>query len=235
MVLAAVLAAASAQAGILASSSNAISAFQGTRSFSGSLFFDQVTADVDYAAFAPGKFDDFLSEFSISFTHSVPSSSYVYAYQVHAVATTSPQAESFSVGLSFSQGVDGTAPSFIPLSAYGNGTGENGDEEPNALQFSGTPPTSALWEFRKEIVPNFFQGTLDQGEYSAILFFSASHGPKYDSAQVSAGLASGKSDFNDLANTGAPVPAPEPGSLILFALGGLGLLALDRRRRLTVS
>ncbi len=239
-------AATAVQAGALATSSNAISAFQGTRAlsghfddgFGGLLFPDNdVNADIDYAVFSPGKFDDFLTEFSIPFTHSVAPTDYVYAYQIHMLAPTTPKADIFSVGLVFSSGVQGTAPSFIPVSTYGSGTGGNGDIDPTgangipATEFlGGVDPTSSLWHFKSSTGPSSSVGTLDVGNYSALLFYSATNGPKFDSAQISAGLASGKSDLGDLLNTGVPVPAPEPSSLLMFALGSLGLFARGTRR-----
>jgi len=243
----AVVATTVAQAGILATSSDAISAFQGTRTLSGNVsgggFFpdNDVNADIDYAAFAPGKFDDFLSVNGISFVHSVPSTSYVYAYQIRMLAPTSPLADVFSVGLTFSAGTEGLAPSFIPVSDYGAGTGGNGDIDPTGAgtiqpteYVGGVNPTSALWNFKTVTGGSNIEGTLDVGDYSAILFFSATNGPKFDSAQISAGLASGKSDPGNLAGTGVPVPAPEPGSLLLVCLGSFGLLVLGKRKRFSV-
>ncbi|NOY43820.1 MAG: PEP-CTERM sorting domain-containing protein [Planctomycetes bacterium] len=226
-----------AQAGILATSGNAMSGFQGTTNLSDSFFFNDVNADIDYAAFAPGKFDDFLTEFSIGFTNPVSPTSYVYAYQIQMLTPTDPMADVFSVGLVFSEGVEGLAPSFIPVTT----PGAVGNIDPTGAltilpteYVGGANPTSALWNFKATTGPSSIEGTLDEGDFSAILFFSATNGPKYDSAQITAGLASGKSDFGDLEGTGVPVPAPEPGSLLLLSLGSFGLLALGRRKRFSV-
>ena len=109
-----------AQAGILAGTSNAIPGFNGTRSYSDGPVFppslnDEINVDVDFAAFAPASsgqdtFDDFLSEFGIGFTHSVPNNYYVYAYQVHILSPTAPAAHIlFTVGTQLSGELGGSA------------------------------------------------------------------------------------------------------------------------------
>ncbi len=224
-----------AQAGILATTGNAIPGFSGSRTYSDGPAFppflnDEINVDVDYAAFAPADsgqdtFDDFLSEFVITFAHSVPSDHYVYAYQAHVLAPTDPAAHIFTVGTQFSGELGGSAPSYIPLADYGNGGGENGDEEPTDSAYQGS--TSAYWEFLS--VSN--DGLLDPGEWSAIVFFSAIHGPTWDSTQINAGIASASSNASDPVNTGVPSPAPEPGTLTLLGLG-LFMLSSWRRKRL---
>lgn len=225
-------------AGILATTSNSIPGFQGTRSFSNAFFGSQVNANLDFAAFAPADsgsntFDDFLSEFGISFVHGVPSDHHVYVYQAEILSPTSPNAESVSVGTNFSGNLSG--PSHIPLSAYGNGVGENGDAEPSSSQFAGG--TSAFWNFLVETDPGSFEGTLNPLDWTAIMFFSSTDEPTWDSAQVSAGLASGKSvpgeDYpqTGLGGTGVPSPSPEPGTSVLFGLGLLILGMWSRKRR----
>ena len=224
-------------AGILATTGNSMPGFQGTRSFSDAFFGAEVNASLDFATFAPADsgsntFDDFLGEFTIPFVHSVPSNQYVYAYQAEILSPTSPKAESVSVGTSFSGNLSG--PSHIPLSDYGDGGGENGDAEPSLSQFSGG--TSAIWFYRVELAPSFFEGTLNPGDWTAIMFFSSTDPPTWDSAQVSAGLASGKSipgenyPLTGLGGTGVPTPAPEPGTCALLVLGLSAIVFLRKRR-----
>lgn len=219
-----------AGAGILEDTAYALPGFQGSRDFAASFFFNEVYADFDFAAFAPVEsssynFDAFLAEYGIVFDSGVPDDHYVYAYQAHVLESTSPNAEMVTVGTVFSGSVGGVAPSFVPLSAYGDGVGENGNEEPLLTSYQGSPATSALWRYVEAGA-----GTLSAGEWTAIMYFSSTHPPTWDSAQINAGLASGKSNLQDLINTGVPSPSPEPSSLLMLVIGA-ALLAIGRRRR----
>ena len=103
------------QAGILEDTVYAYGGYQGSRYFSANVAgINQVYADFDFAAFAPGDFDNFLDEFGISYDAGVPDDYFVYAYQGRYVLTpTAPNAELITVGTVFSGSLL-APPSFIP-------------------------------------------------------------------------------------------------------------------------
>ncbi len=236
----------STRAGILATTTNALSGFQGTRSFTDGpvlppFLLDEVTANIDFAVFAPvdsgsDTFDQFLSEFGITFAHGVPSNHYTYAYQVEVDFAFSA-AQLFTVGTEFSGVLGGSAPSFIPIADYGNGGVVNGDGDEDATATSYQGGTSALWEYKTSTGPSSFVGNLDSTEWSGIMYFSANNAPTWDAAQLTAGLASAGSASGEdypstgLGGTGVPTPAPEPGSLILLGIGLGSTLVMGGRRR----
>jgi len=237
-------------AGILATTSEALPGYQGTRTFSAGpvlppFLNDEINVSVDFAVFEPDNlggshsFDDFLDGLGVVFAHGVPASHYVYAYQLHILTTTTPSAQLFTVGTHFSGELGGSAPSYIPVSVYGNGgaVAGNGDENSTKESYQGT---SALWEFTT-IGETSFEGNLDEGEWSAVLFFSSTDSPTWDTAQVTAGNVSGASTSGEdyaatgLGGTGVPTPFPEPGTCVLLGLGLLVSVGLGRRGRGTVD
>lgn len=159
----------SAQAGLL--SDNSGGAIVG---FSGSLLFDgdssallpsppnplfSVSANVDFAVFAPGTFP---------FADPSAGTEYVYAYQI---ANRDSAISKFTVGL------DGDE----PLGSIGFIT-DLGLIDPTASAFVGAGPTSAAWDFTAP-------GTLAFDDSSAILIFTSAAAPELDSATVQAAWA----------------------------------------------
>ena len=162
-----------AQAGLLSSNSGgAIPGYTGSILFSGDSFTDygiyqdpinmipySVSANVDYAVFAPGAF-------GVAFPGQDPSggTEYVYAYQIENLDT---DISKLTVGL------DGDE----PLGTVGFLA--TGLTDPTASSFIGAGPTSAAWDFT---VP----GALTNGNSSAVLIFTSAAAPEWDTATVAA-------------------------------------------------
>jgi len=194
----------SAWGGPLMIDPNAMPAWKGTQGFHDvDVLFPGATLDVDveYAVYAPG-------QYGLSGTDPSGGTQFVYAYQVFNNLAGNVPISSFSVGL------DPTANVANIGSDAGSGTPLG--TAPTANAFTGVPPTSACWYF--------FLNTIDPppaNEYSTVLLFTSPYGPRWAPGSV---MDSGLSDKQDL-----PSPTPEPATLALMALGGVGLL-LTRRR-----
>lgn len=151
---------ASAQGGLLSTNSGgAIAGFTGTQLFNDNFSGFTVSANVDFAVFAPGTFP---------FADPSGGTEFVYAYQIENLDT---DVSKFTVGL------DGDE----PLGSIGF-VSDVGLTDPTASAFVGAGPTSAAWDFT---VP----GALTNGNSSAILIFTSSAAPERDSATVQAAWA----------------------------------------------
>jgi len=162
----AVLVAGSAvQAGLLAANSGgAIPAFTGTQFYNDGFSSFTVSANVDFAVFAPGAF-------GVAFPGQDPSggTEYVYAYQI---ANLSTDINKMTVGLN---GGD------EPLGSIGSVAGV-GLVDPSASLYVGSgTPNSAAWDFAP--------GQLGNGLSSAVLFFTSPAPPELDTATVNAAFA----------------------------------------------
>ena len=195
----------SAWGGPLVSDPNAMAAWQGTRGFYDvDVLFPGVTLDLDveYAVYAPG-------QYGLSGTDPSGGAHYVYAYQVFNDLAGNVPVSSFSVGLD---------PTANPANIGSDATsGTLGGTAPAASAFSGTSPTSAVW--------SFLLNSIDPppaNEYSTVLLFTSPYGPRWAPGSL---LDGGLSDKQDL-----PSPTPEPATMALMALGGVGLL-LGRKRQ----
>jgi len=114
-----------AQAGLLSANSGAaIPAFTGTQFFDDNFSGFTVSANVDYAVFAPGTFP---------FADPSGGTDYVYAYQIENLDTDIGQ---FTVGL------DGDE----TLGTIGS-IADGGSANPNSSLYVGAGPTSAAWDF----------------------------------------------------------------------------------------
>ena len=155
-----VLGAGSAEAGLLSSNSGgAIPAYTGSQLFSASSTGFSVSANVDYAVFAPGAF-------GAAFPGQDPSNGteYVYAYQI----------ENFDTAVNkLTVGLDGDE----PLGSVGF-VSDAGLIDPSASLFVGSGPTSSAWDF----APNSLLNTSS----SSILIFTSAAAPEWDSGTVSA-------------------------------------------------
>jgi hypothetical protein len=147
-----------AQAGLLsANSGGAIPAFTGTQFFDDDFFGFTVSANVDYAVFAPGAF-------GVAFPGEDTSggSDYVYAYQIENLDTNISK---FTVGLHGDE----------PLGSIGF-ISDVGLTDPTASLYVGAGPTSSAWDF----------SGFATGQESAVLFFTSAASPELDSATVAA-------------------------------------------------
>ncbi len=146
----------------LVSGDGSIPAFTGSQLFDNSLLGFTVSANVDFAVFAPGAFDT-------AFPGHDPSggTDYVYAYQIENLD---------SDVITMTLGLDGDE----SLGTIGF-IGDVGLVSPSASQFVGSGPSSVAW--------NFGPGTLVNGTSSAILFFTSADAPEQDTATVLAAFA----------------------------------------------
>ncbi|MGB2975715.1 MAG: PEP-CTERM sorting domain-containing protein [Phycisphaerae bacterium] len=192
-----------ATAGPIAGDPNAMPAWQGTQQFYATSGVRTLQVDVEYAVYAPGNY-------GLSGTDPSGDTQYVYAYQVFNDLGGNRPVSSFSVGL------DPTAN--VANSGFDAGSGTLGGTAPTASGFIDVPPTSALW--------SFLLNTIDPppaNEYSTVLLFTSPYGPQWAPATV---IDGGLGNTQDL-----PSPTPEPATLALMALGGVGLLARRRREK----
>jgi hypothetical protein len=173
-----------------------------------------LAADIDWAAFGPGKFQLYLNGEGIAQLDPSAPGEVIYVYQITSVNAANPGIDALTVGLDAGDG-RGTvsAPSFVP-------TGAALEQSPTA---GGDQTTSMAW---------FFEGTeLNVGDNSSLLVFTSPFAPEFDFLLVNSGLA---------AQFPSPLVAspsdrlfqfdvPEPSSLVMGLLGCLGLLARSRK------
>jgi len=190
---------------ILATDANAISGFHGTQDFSTSISGLSMKGEVDYAVYAPGKFN-------LTFgAGSDPSSNqrYVYAYQMHNTGGTADRDLGF-----LSVGFDGSGPGGSNPANFGMLlVGDHGDDPSlsSLIPTSGPPYNSATWNFSTPI---------PDSHYSEILLFTSPFPPEFYDASVQGGGVSKQSRL--------PSPVPEPGTA-LAACGMIGALLIRRR------
>jgi len=129
-------------------------------------FMIVMSANVDFAVFAPGNFD-------AAFPGLDPSggTEYVYAYQIKNTGDT--QATSLTVGLHGDEPLGSVG--FIP-----DNTLSLPSIAPFNSQFTTGSSTSVAWDFN--------QGDLTNGLSSAVLFFTSAAAPELDTATVMAQL-----------------------------------------------
>ncbi len=209
------IAAPGARAGLLNGASGAETS--GTVNVSEDLtpfFPDKVTADIEYAVFAPGGFSTFLSDNGIGFVDPSPAGSRVYAYQVFVTALGdlgqgANLVNQLNVGVDVvdSQVGPGGGPAYIPEALL-----PGIQEDPTSAAY---PGSSVRWQFDNG------GGTIGVGESSTIVFYWSPFTYEGGNATVKAGIAG--------ATGTVPVPVPEPGSIGLLVLGG-ALMIRSRRR-----
>ncbi len=177
-------------------------------------FGDIVVAEVDWAAFGPGKFQLYLDSQSIAqFDPSAPGE-VIYVYQITSVTAASPGIDTLTVGLDAGDGRGiVSAPSFVP-------TGAATEQSPAS---GGDNTTSMAW---------FFNGTeLQVGDTSSLLVFTSPFAPEFDFLQVNSGLA-GPSPSPLVASPSDRLfqfDVPEPSSLLMGFLGCLSMIGLGRK------
>ncbi len=190
--------------------------WQGIQSYSNFFIFDTLDADVEFAVFAPGNFQNFLNENGIVFADPVPSE-YIYAYQVTRIGAGSSGVSNFTVGLNSDEQLGSSGVTFVPA-ATSHGTYPLVPvQDPSPGGTGGGPgvDSSSVWA----TIPSFPAGTV-----TGILFYSSPQVPELGFSTVAAGIAA-QSIPNSLPN-----PVPEPATLgLLILAGGLGLIS--RRRR----
>jgi hypothetical protein len=145
--------------------------WHGTVSIAGAAFGDTVTAEVDWAAFGPGKFQLFLNDNGYAGADPSGANEVLYVYQITSVTSASPGIDTLTVGV---DATDGRGASSAPDDVAHTG----GAKTPVS---GGDNTTSMAW---------FFNGNeLHVGDMSSLLVFSSPFGPEFDFLQVNSGLA----------------------------------------------
>jgi hypothetical protein len=173
-----------------------------------------LAAEVDWAAFGPGKFQLYLNGEGIAQLDPSGPNEVIYVYQITTVNLATPGIDALTVGVDAADGRGiVSAPSFVP-------TGAALEQSPTS---GGDQGTSMAW---------FFEGTeLNAGENSSLMVFTSPFAPEFDFLLVNSGLA---------AQFPSPLVAspsdrlfqfdiPEPSSLVMGLLSCLGLLARNRK------
>jgi hypothetical protein len=180
--------------------------WRGTAVVAGANLGDTLAAEVDWAVFAPGSFQQYLNSQAIAQVDPSGPGEVVYAYQIASVTFATPGIDTLSVGIDTpdTRGIV-LAPAFIP-------TGAATEKSPNS---GGDNTTSMVW---------FFNGSeLDPGDTSSILVFSSPNAPEFDFLQVSSGLA-GPVVSPLVGSPSNLIFVPEPAALLLGLIGGVALL-----------
>ena len=146
--------------------------WHGTVAIAGAAFGDTVVAEVDWAAFGPGKFQQYLNSQAIAQVDPSGPLEVTYVYQITSVTAASPGIDTLTVGIDAADGRGIVlAPAFVP-------TGAAGEQSPTS---GGDKTTSMAW---------FFGGAeLGIGDVSGLLVFTSSFAPEFDFMQVNSGLA----------------------------------------------
>jgi hypothetical protein len=178
-VLCSVLICSSVSAGPLATTNRALNdgfgpdagRWHGTVAVAGAAFGDTLVAEVDWAAFGPGKFQLFLNDNGYAGADPSGANEVLYVYQIVSVTSASPGVDTLTVGV---DAADGRGASSAPDDVVHIGG-------VNAPVSGGDNTTSMAW---------FFDGNeLQVGDASSLLVFSSPFAPEFDFLQVNSGLA----------------------------------------------
>jgi hypothetical protein len=187
-------------------------AWRGTVAIAGAAFGDTVVAEVDWAAFAPGGFQQYLNSQAIAQVDPSGPLEVTYVYQISLVTSASPGIDTLTVGIDAGDGRGVVlAPAFVP-------TGAATEKSPAS---GGDNTTSMAW---------FFNGAeLAPGDVSSLLVFTSPFVPEFDFLQINSGLAGPVVSPLAASPSDRIYIVPEPASL---ALGlACGAIALGLRRR----
>lgn len=180
------------------------------------LFGDQVDAVVEWAAFAPGKFQLYLNANHPGAVDPSAAGEVVYAYEVVSVATAAPGISTLTIGVDPADARGSVGPTFVPLT---------GGQAPSG---SNDQTTSMAWFFGPGA------GVLSAGEKTPILVFSSVFAPELDTLQLNSGLASPNPSplVASISDRLFTHEIPEPTGLLLLLLGAAALaLRCSRPRR----
>ncbi|MDZ4657264.1 MAG: PEP-CTERM sorting domain-containing protein [Bythopirellula sp.] len=211
------------QAGSLATTNRALNdgfgpdagRWHGSVALSGIAIFgpNVVSAEVDWAAFAPGKFALYLADEGLAGPDPSGGTDVVYAYQIVSVTTAVPGIASLTVG------IDLADTRGVVLAPTAVSAGGGSEKLPSG---GGDEGTSMSWTFAANPV--------GAGDTSGLLVFTSPFAPEFDHMTVVSGLAAGTA-FNGVASPSVRIfqnDVPEPNTLIGLALG---LFSLFARRR----
>lgn len=187
-------------------------AWHGSAAIAGAAFGDAVVAEVDWAAFGPGGFQNYLNSQAIAQVDPSGLGEIAYVYQITSVTAAVPGIDTLSVGL---DAVDGRgtvlAPAFVP-------TGAATEKSPTG---GGDNSTSMAW---------FFNGAeLHVGDTSSLLVYTSEYAPEWGFLQVNSGLA-GPFPSPLVASPSGRLGGdiPEPSCVVLVLLGSTILVSAGR-------
>jgi hypothetical protein len=146
--------------------------WHGSVNLAGAAFGDTLVAEVDWAAFGPGKFQLFLNDNGYPGSDPSGPNEVLYVYQIVSVTSASPGIDTLTVGIDAADGRGAaSAPAFVAL-------GGSTEQSPVG---GGDNTTSMAW---------FFNGTeLQMGDTSSLLVFNSPFAPEFDFLQANSGLA----------------------------------------------
>lgn len=145
--------------------------WHGTVNVAGAASGDTLVAEVDWAAFGPGKFQLFLNDNGYAGADPSGANEVLYVYQIVSVTAATPGIDTLTVGVDAADGRGASAaPSDVVHVGGVNSPASGGDNT-----------TSMAW---------FFNGNeLQVGDSSSLLVFSSPFAPEFDFLQVNSGLA----------------------------------------------
>jgi hypothetical protein len=195
----------------LATDPNALPNWQGTLNLNGTSpdGTKNIHVNIDYAVYTPTT-DPVGGNFNSTFPGQDPSngSKYVYAYQLFNIGTTGD-----AKIMSFTVGLDGDIyESPANINSFNNPNLPLG-VTPLNMQLSGSPPTSAIW--------NYTMSNIGLGGRSKILMFTSPRGPEWDFSSIIGTSATGATGY-------LPSPVPEPATLLILGVAGSLFLLLRK-------
>lgn len=190
-----------AAGGVLASDPNGMSAWQGTQTFDTANIYGVTYYTADVDYCVYGP-GQFTESFQPDPACEPDSGHYVYAYQIVEITSDySGYVNRLSIGLNDGN-EEGYCISYIPGS---------GSVDPSNSAFA---PFTAGWDISAGVYV---------GDTSSVLYFASPYGPEWDTSSVTGYMSTGDTQY-------MPSPTPEPGTLVLFAVG-LAALSGARRKR----
>jgi hypothetical protein len=199
-----------ALAGPLPLNPDAIPGWTGTSTVNSGLIAGKtLTASVDWAVFAPGKFDLYFG------AGADPSNGtqYVYAYEPTNTGSTvnvSQKINGFTVGL-----IAGATFSNIGYLPVANG---NYGVLPSTSSFGGT--SSARWNYTAPTL-----ALVGGSNVSQVVLFTSPEGP----TKISASILGGGLNATTTSANFVPTPIPEPSTFVLMAIAGSVAVLLRRK------
>lgn len=231
------------EAGILAGATNTFAfddgttLWKGSRTMSTTLLTSTLDAEVDFAVFASGQFQQFLNFHGITgagYTDPSPAGEFVYVYQIIEQGTT-PGINVLTLGLDGDETFTISAPNEVPLNAYTANI--NNPDIPTVVQTTNPAlldtidpnDTEVQWAFD---IPDLSGGSAANPVFSTLLFFSNPAPPEADRATLRSSLASQTLGPNDGTlppppnNLWFPSPqVPEPAALMFCVALGFAIIS----------
>jgi hypothetical protein len=187
-------------------------AWRGSVNIIGAAFGDTVNAEVDWAAFYPGQFQQYLNSQGIAQVAPGGPNEVAYVYQISSVTSATPGIDSLTVGVDAADVRGSVLPPAFVLTGAGTEKSPTGGGDNN---------TSMAWYFSgSSFLP---------GNTSSLLVFTSPYLPEFDFLQVNSGLAG--APVSPLVASIGTRPIPEPSSLAAIGFAVLMLFGRSKRSR----